>query len=152
LVKEVESVGDDGSPELDLNRSQRVNAGAVVLVYQALIFAPVFVAVFVVFLLVGRAAVSDDLLKNWIYGDNAKPEDHASFHTLPFLSEPWTRMAFFLAVFSLLYFAVSVLTNEQLRREFFAGADEGIRQRSPCGSSTGTGWLPRRQAAPCADS
>jgi hypothetical protein len=135
LLKETASVDEDGDaqrdhkPELKLNRSQKINALAVVLVYQALIFAPVFAAVFVVFLLAGRATVSDDLLKNWIYGDNARPEDHASFHALPFFTEPWTRMAFFLAVFSLLYFAVSVLSSEQLRREFFAAADEGIRQR-----------------------
>jgi hypothetical protein len=135
LLDETGLVDEDGhgkrdpKPELKLSRSQKVNALAVVLVYQALIFAPVFAAVFVVFFLAGRATVSDDLLKNWIYGDNARPEDHASFHALPFFTEPWTRMAFFLAVFSLLYFAVSVLSSEQLRREFFAAADEGIRQR-----------------------
>jgi hypothetical protein len=135
LLNETAVVDEDGRPardrppELELTRSQKVNGVAVVLVYQALIFAPVFAAVFVAFFFAGRATVSDDLLKNWIYGDNARPEEHASFHVLPFFSEPWTRMAFFLAVLSLLYFAVSVLSNEQLRREFFAAADEGIRQR-----------------------
>jgi hypothetical protein len=82
-----------------------------------------------VFLFVGRRTVSDDLLKNWIYGDNADPDDYPSFYDQSWVSEPWTRMACFLAVFSLLYFAVSVLSNEQLRKEFFAAADEGIRQR-----------------------
>jgi hypothetical protein len=135
LLDETAVVAKDGHPtrerppELELNRSQKVNGVAVILVYQALIFAPVFAAVFVTFFIAGHATVSDDLLKNWIYGDNARPEDHPSFHVLSFFSEPWTRMAFFLAVFSLLYFAVSVLSNEQLRREFFAAADEGIRQR-----------------------
>jgi hypothetical protein len=119
----------EDEPDLKLSRSQKVNGLAVVLVYQALIFVPVFIAVFVVFWFVGRNTVSDDLLKNWIYGDSAVPEAYPSFHDQSWYSEPWTRMAGFLAVFSLLYFAVSVLSNEQLRKEFFAAADEGIRQR-----------------------
>jgi hypothetical protein len=116
-------------PKLKLTVSQEINVLAVLLVYQALVFVPLVIAAFGTFLLVGRLAVPDDLLKNWIYGDNAVPSDYSSFLARSFLAEPWTQVAAFLAVFSLLYFAVSVLGNEQWRREYFAEADEGMRQR-----------------------
>jgi hypothetical protein len=121
--------GWPAKPKLKLTLSQEINVLAVLLVYQALVFVPLVIAAFGAFLLVGRVAVPDDLLKNWIYGDNAVPSDHPSFLDRSFLTEPWTQVAAFLAVFSLLYFAVSVLGNEQWRREYFAEADEGMRQR-----------------------
>jgi hypothetical protein len=118
-----------GVPRFELSRSARVNSLAVVAAYQALVFVPVTAAAFGFFLWVGNLAVKDKLLKNWVYGDNANPAQLPSFHREAFLAEPWTRVALFLAVFSLLYFAVSVLTNTELRRAFFAGADGALRQR-----------------------
>jgi hypothetical protein len=129
LTAEHEPEGWPDKPKLKLTVSQEINVLAVLLVYQALVFVPLVIAAFGTFLLVGRLAVPDDLLKNWIYGDNAVPSDYSSFLARSFLAEPWTQVAAFLAVFSLLYFAVSVLGNEQWRREYFAEADEGMRQR-----------------------
>lgn len=44
-------------------------------------------------------------------------------------TQPWNLVALLLAAFSVLYLAASIHTQDGLRKEFFAGADEGVRQR-----------------------
>jgi hypothetical protein len=118
-----------GKPELQLGRTQRINLVALLCMYQALVFVPLVVGAFVVFQVVGRLAVSNELLNNWIHGDSARPEDYENFLADPFFVQPWTLVALFLAVLSLLFFSADTLRDEQLRNELFAGADEGVRQR-----------------------
>jgi hypothetical protein len=130
LLKEAgEVTADDPPPELELSRSQRINALAVVAAYQGLVFVPVTAAAFGFFWWLGDVSVTNELLGNWVEGDNANPAELPSFQEEPFLAEPWTRVAALLAIFSLLFFAGNVLSNTELRRAFFAGADAALRQR-----------------------
>jgi hypothetical protein len=118
-----------GKPELHLARTQRINLLALLSMYQALVFVPLVIGAFVVFQVVGRLAVPNQLLNNWIHGDSARPADYEDFLADPFLVQPWTLVALFLAVLSLLFFSTYTLRDKGLRNELFAGADEGVRQR-----------------------
>jgi hypothetical protein len=117
--------------EVTLSRRQRLNIVGVVGLYQALFFVPLFAGAFAVLLGVGLLAVPNELLDNWINGDQPAgstrtPED---FHQGSFFAWPWTKVAFFLAAFSILYISVDVLRSPDVRKRFFAPADEGVRQR-----------------------
>ena len=98
---------------------------------QTFIFLPLFGAAFGALLGVGLVAVRNDLLDNWINGDRATGDRRPveNFFAEGFFSWPWTRVALFLAAFSILYVAVDVLRSAEQRAQFFAGADEGVRQR-----------------------
>jgi hypothetical protein len=124
-----EVTGSTTPPELELSRSQRINALAVVAAYQGLVFIPLTAAAFGFFWWLGDLAVTDELLGNWVQGDDTKRADLRSFQEESFFAEPWTRVAALLAIFSLLFFAGNVLSNTELRRAFFAGADAALRQR-----------------------
>ena len=111
---------------------RRLNILGVIGVYQALIFIPLFVTAFGVFLGAGLLAVRNPLLDNWINGDQgipSRPRKTENFLDDSFLAWPWTRVAFFLAAFSILYVAVDILRSPDMRAQFFAGADDGVRQR-----------------------
>jgi hypothetical protein len=117
--------------EVTLSRRQRLNIVGVVGLYQALFFVPLFAGAFAVLLGVGLLAVPNELLDNWINGDQPagstrNPED---FRQGSFFAWPWTKVAFFLAAFSILYISVDVLRSPDVRKRFFAPADEGVRQR-----------------------
>jgi hypothetical protein len=116
---------------LQLSPRRKLNVLGVVGVYQALIFIPLFCAAFGVFLGTGLLAVQNPLLDNWINGDQDpnEPRVPEDFFAGSFFSWPWTRVAFFLAAFSILYVAVDVVRSPDLRAQLFAGADEGVRQR-----------------------
>jgi hypothetical protein len=129
LSTDEEARDRSGKPELRLGRTQRINLLALLSMYQAMVFVPLVLGAFVVFQVAGRLAVPNELLNNWIHGDSARPQDYENFLADPFFVQPWTLVALFLAVLSLLFFATSSLRDERLRNELFAGADEGVRQR-----------------------
>ena len=116
---------------LKLSLRRRLSVLGVIGVYQALIFIPLFVTAFGVFLGAGLLAVRNPLLDNWINGDQGPgiPRDPENFFDGSFFTWPWTRVAFFLAAFSILYVAVDILRSPDMRAQFFAGADDGVRQR-----------------------
>jgi hypothetical protein len=94
-------------------------------------FVPLFITTFGVFLGAGLLAVPNALVDNWINGDQdpRHPRVPENFFDGSFFTWPWTRVAVFLAAFSMLYVAVHVLQSPRLRAQFFAGAEEGVRQR-----------------------
>ena len=130
-VGKEECAGDHKQLEVTLSRRQRLNIVGVVGVYQALFFVPLFAGAFAVLLAVGLLAVPNELLDNWINGDqpSGPPRDPEDFFQGSFFTWPWTKMAFFLAAFSILYISVDVLRSPDVRKRFFAPADEGVRQR-----------------------
>jgi hypothetical protein len=106
-----------------------LNAMLVMAIYQVLIFTPVAVGAFAFFLLLARLAVPPEVAAEWVFGDGADPALGLMLDKRPFVEEPWTRVAVVLAVFSVLYLTVTVLTDENHRKTFFGVADDAIRQR-----------------------
>jgi hypothetical protein len=118
---------EDLSPQL--SGRGRANALLVVMVYQAFVFTPLVGLSAALFWLIGRLAVPAPVAAEWIYGDNAGAAATARLEAMSFWAEPWTRVPLILAMFSLLYIAVTVLTNDEQREQFFAGASDALRQR-----------------------
>jgi hypothetical protein len=113
---------------LKLRGREWVNAMAVLSAYQAFVFIPVTVAAALLFWVLGRLAVPPDVAGTWIYGDGAPASRGAELAARPFIDEPWTRVAMILAIFSVLYLAVTVQSNKEHREEFFQGAERAILQ------------------------
>jgi hypothetical protein len=116
-------------PELKLRGRQWINALFILGVYQALLFIPVFLASVAVFYVLARLSVPVEVAANWIYGDSAGDAAEEKIAAMGFFAQPWTRTAIVLAVFSLLYVAVEILSHEDQRELFFRGADAGVGQR-----------------------
>lgn len=116
-------------PELTLRGRQWINAMSVLAVYQALVFVPVLIASGVLFYWLAKLAVPVEVAANWIYGDQADEVAEREILDSPFLEQPWARTAIVLAFFSLLYVAVTVLSDKDQRESFFRAADEGVSQR-----------------------
>lgn len=119
----------DAAVRLDepLGRRQWLNAGLVVLFALALrvLFVSVLVAVFL--LVLGLAAIDENLIAAW----NGEPPE-----TLLRLGGPegaavtaeLLRVALFLGTFSGFYFTVSILANREYRDEFFEEVVADVRQ------------------------
>ena len=114
---------------LQLRGRRRINALGVLGVYQALILVPVLVGSALLFYALAWLAVPLEVAANWVYGDGAGAAEERRIATSAFLEQPWARTAILLAVFSLLYVVVTVFSDAQLRKSFFSGADDGLRQR-----------------------
>jgi hypothetical protein len=116
-------------PDSPLKGKERINAIAVLGVYQLFLFVPVMLAAGLLFWCIGHLAVTPEMAADWIYGDRSSAADADKLRALSFFSDPWTRVAAILAVFSLLYIAVAVLSDDDQRKEFLSGADAGLRER-----------------------
>jgi hypothetical protein len=112
-----------------LEPRMQVNALLVMAAYQALVLVPVGLGALLLFWGVGRLAVTTSMAAQWIYGDNAGKPEEILVDKLSFLGEPWTRVPVVLAAFSVLYLAVTLLTNQEQRTYFFSAASEALRQR-----------------------
>ena len=111
-------------------RFARLNAIAVVLVYEALVLIPLAIAATVLFWAVARLAVPADVAGTWVFGDSASSaKGDALLSGRSFIDEPWTRVALLLAAFSMLYFAVELLKDDKQHEDFFEGAGRAIRHR-----------------------
>lgn len=115
-------------PALKLRGKEWINAMAVLSAYQAFVFIPVTVAAALLFWILGHLAVPPDVAGTWIYGDGAPPSRGAELAARPFIDEPWTRVSMILAIFSVLYLAVTVQSTREHREEFFQGAERAILQ------------------------
>jgi hypothetical protein len=115
-------------PVLKLRGREWINAMAVLSAYQAFVFIPVTVAAAVLFWILGHLAVPPDVAGTWIYGDGAPPSRGAELAARPFIDEPWTRVSMILAIFSVLYLAVTVQSTREQREEFFQGAERAMLQ------------------------
>jgi hypothetical protein len=115
-------------PALKLRGREWINAMAVLTSYQAFVFIPVTVAAAVLFWVLGHLAVPPDVAGTWIYGDGAPSSRGAELAARPFIDEPWTRVSMILAIFSVLYLAVTVQSTREHREEFFQGAERAMLQ------------------------
>ena len=120
---------EEPPPTPSLRKRQSFNALAVLTVYQAFIFVPLFVAAGALFWLIGRLAVSVSVAGSWIYGDGSPPALANQLAERSFFAQPWTRVGLLLGTFSLLYVATQVLSSQEQRKDFFRGADQAVRQR-----------------------
>jgi hypothetical protein len=116
-------------PDSELKGLKRLNALALITVYQTLVFAPVTIASALLCYALGRLVVPASVAGEWVYGDNASESKGATLSALPFFEQPWTRVAIVLGVFSALYLATQVLSNGDQRKDFFEATDRAIRQR-----------------------
>jgi hypothetical protein len=118
----------DLSPHLTLH--MRINALLIIVVYYALVFVPVAVGAMLLFWVIGRLAVPPDTAADWIFGD-AMPSVQLMLLELPLLDTPWIRMAVFIAGFSVLYLAVTLLTDDEKLKQFvaFSAASAAVKQR-----------------------
>jgi hypothetical protein len=130
VLQELDASPPRGTPTTPpLRKRQSFNALAVLTVYQAFIFVPLFVAAGALFWLIGRLAVSVSVAGSWIYGDGSPQTLAHQLAERSFFAQPWTRVGLLLGTFSLLYVATQVLSSEEQRKDFFRGADQAVRQR-----------------------
>jgi hypothetical protein len=127
LVNSRPSVGWEPEDDAGPKRFARLNAIAVVLVYEAFVLVPLAIGATILFWAVAKLAVPADVAGTWVFGDPPAPREDLLGRS--FVDEPWTRVALLLAFFSMLYFAAELLKNEEQHEAFFEGAGRGIRQR-----------------------
>jgi hypothetical protein len=95
---------------------ERVNITLVLFLAQALQILVFSALVFGLFMLFGALAVKQSVIKTWL-GAEPKPGVLIGVH-LP-VTNALVQVSLFLAVFSGLYFAASVATDEHYRKSFF---------------------------------
>jgi hypothetical protein len=120
LPREVRALeADAGAGGPPLNRRQRINVGLVMFVSQALQVAVVSVAFGGFFAAFGALAIGPDVLKAWIgtTGNEVIPSFDLFGQTIT-VTEELLRVSGVIAVFTGLYFAIAVLTDETYRQEF----------------------------------
>lgn len=112
-----------------LTAVERMNATLVVVTYIAIIYGPLTVGSFALFLVIAHLAVPHAVAGEWVFGDGTAPTRGVELMMRPFFDQPWTRVALLLAVFSLLYLTVTVATNRDRRDELVAAASTALRER-----------------------
>ena len=120
LPREVRALeADAGAGGPPLHRRQRVNVGLVMFVSQALQVAVVSLAFGAFFAAFGALAIGPDVLKAWIgtTGNEVIPSFDLFGQTIT-VTEELLRVSGVIAVFTGLYFAIAVLTDESYRQEF----------------------------------
>jgi hypothetical protein len=128
MIEQLKDEGPTGTPgRCPLGFAQWTNALSVLTVYQGFILVPVAVATAALFMVLGRLLVPSGVAAEWVYGDGTDPNRGQALLDRPFFQEPWTRVALILAAFSVVYYAVQVLSNRD--QYFFKGADEALRRR-----------------------
>jgi hypothetical protein len=115
-LADLEAELDDVQPE-PLTRRQRVNLLLVLLISQIAQVLLLAMAVWVFFLLFGRVAISDRVIKTWV-GEQAPAPPLLG--QLGFSNE-LLHVSIFLAAFSGLYFTVYAVTDANYREQFFTG-------------------------------
>ena len=116
-VRSLETEAGAGGPPL--NSRQRINVGLVMFVSQALQVLVVSLAFGLFFAVFGALAISADTLKAWIgtTGNEVIPTFDVFGHPIT-ITEELLRVSGVIAVFTGLYFAIAVLTDESYRKEF----------------------------------
>jgi len=99
-----------------LRRLERLNISLVLFLAQALQIMVFSLLVFGLFMLFGALAVKQSVVRTWL-GVDPKPGVLLGVH-LP-VSNALVQVSLFLSVFSGLYFAASVATDEHYRKSFF---------------------------------
>ena len=114
LAALVDENGQKG--EHPLTRSERANITLVLFLAQALQIVMFSLLVFGLFMLFGALTVKQSVVQTWL-GKEPQPGVLLGVH-LP-LTNALVQVSLFLAVFSGLYFAASVATDERYRKSFF---------------------------------
>lgn len=116
-------------PEVELSWFKKLNAVTLVGAYQALVILPVTIVAAVLFYLLGQLAVPPAVAGEWVYGDESPATKGEELAARPFLEQPWSKVTVLLAAFSALYLTVQVLSDPDLRKDFFEWTDQSIRRR-----------------------
>ncbi|MDG6101932.1 hypothetical protein Daura_37280 [Dactylosporangium aurantiacum] len=114
----LEAVAPDLAPVArltGLRRTEMLNILFILGTRQLIRAAVVGVAVFAFFIVFGLIAVNPDTAKQWIGAD---PEASGLVHAVP---ATMVTVAVLLAGFSVMYFAVSSMTDSEYRQRYFAG-------------------------------
>jgi hypothetical protein len=116
-VRALETEAGAGGPPLTTR--QRVNVGLVMFVSQALQVLVVSLAFGLFFAVFGALAIGADTLEAWIgtTGNEVIPSFDLFGHPIT-ITEELLRVSGVIAVFTGLYFAIAVLTDETYRQEF----------------------------------
>jgi len=155
LPEEVRQVSDDASAEtlvricrgtpvevvaaevsgeaaaIELSPLQRANLVLVLLFSQALQVLLLAFSVFVFFIVFGKIAISDSVIRAWLGdeypGGTDIPSHLPSLDWLPVSNELF-QVSVFLAAFSGLYFTVYAVTDQNYRRQFFTSISEELER------------------------
>ena len=109
-----------------LTRRQRINLLLVLLVSQIAQVLLLAVSVWLFFLMFGRVAISDAVIKTWI-GEPGAPHHTPVLEQLGFSNE-LLQVSIFLAAFSGLYFTVYAVTDATYREQFFTGITDDLEK------------------------
>ena len=115
----------DVHPE-PLTRRQRINLLLVLLVSQIAQVLLLAGSVWLFFLIFGRVAISDSVIKSWI-GEPGVPHHTPVLKQLGFSNE-LLQVSIFLAAFSGLYFTVYAVTDATYRKQFFTGITDDLEK------------------------
>ena len=129
ILNQVHLSANAQAPEHSLTLLERINGLIVLMTYEVLFFIPVMVSAAILFRVLGHLVVSPAVAANWVYGDNTPAKRGYELVNLPLIEQPWNRVAVLLAVFSILYLAVEVLSDPEKRGVFFENADTAVRRR-----------------------
>ncbi|MGY1703866.1 hypothetical protein ACI79C_04765 [Geodermatophilus sp. SYSU D00697] len=110
-----------------LRGRSRLNAIAVLAMYEGLVLAPLTLLSAALLFLICKLTVKPRVAAGWIFGDGQ--ERRGDIWKGALLPQPWLRVAVILAVFALLYVAVEVHRDHAQGSRFFAGAQTAMDQR-----------------------
>ncbi len=122
-----QQVADTEKQEIRLEGRTRLNAVAVFAMYEALVLVPLACLTAGLLFLICKLAVRPTLAAGWIFGDGQ--EARGVVWRDDVLPGPWVRVAVVLAVFALLYVAVTMHRDDSENSRFFAGASKAVTQR-----------------------
>lgn len=125
---EVAKIESEVSPDLPLSTLQRLNVGLVMFVSHGLQVLVVSAAVAVFFIIFGALAIKPSVQTGWLghppqelFGWTMSGRRHA-------VTAELVRVSVAIAAFSGLYYALTVLTDQQYRREFLAELETAMRR------------------------
>lgn len=127
VPREVQIIENDAGSGPPLSRRQLLNVGLVMFVSQALQVLVVSLAVAAFFVAFGLLAIQPEIQTNW---SDAPRHVVLSFDLLgghAAITESLVRVSGFIAVFSGLYYAIAMLTDDTYRKEFLEELSEELR-------------------------
>ena len=101
---------------VELTRRQRVNLLLVLLISQVAQVLLLALAVWLFFLLFGRVAIGEDVIRSWV----GEPPSYTPLIGALGFSNELLQVSIFLAAFSGLYFTVYAVTDATYREQFFS--------------------------------
>lgn len=149
--------------EFDANppfsKAQKRNMRVYLLLCQVLQVALLSVVVWVFFLVLGKLAFTNTLLRDWFPDGGPQYPVHIWFVAVPFISTQLLRASAFMAILASIIFAVQAVVDEDYRAEFFSPTVDGLMEaarircvylalRDPQAAQPGMGAQPGLRASP----